>query len=126
MELPSTLKVGWWCPERAMAQSQRSKWNYLLIAVFVLFVVALGWQIITGSGLLPGDTGTEPVAGTDETTSGSGHMDLAAWPWTLFLLAGTIVLGAAIGWGEFQSRRGSRRDWQAGEAKTREIYKQDR
>lgn len=104
----------------------RLRWTYLLYAIFALFLVLLGWQVVAGSGLLPSDTvGTEPIASPDETGSGSGHMNLGAWTWTLALVALTIVVGLAIAWGEYQTRRISRRDWEKSERKTKELYKSD-
>lgn len=107
-----------------MAQRTRSNWTYLLWALFAVFAIVLIWQIVSGTGLLPGDTGRDVAAGTNET-SGSGQMNLGAWPWTLTVLGGTIILGVAIAWAEFRNRRLTQAEWDAGEAKTREIYKSD-
>lgn len=109
-----------------MTSPNRSKWNYALWALFAVFLIVLVWRIIDGSGLLPGDTGTQPIAGSDETASGSGQQDLGSWAWTLVVLVGTVLLGGAIAWGEYQTRRISRRDWQAGEARAHDIYKDGR
>lgn len=104
---------------------RRSAWMYAGYVALALLAVLLIWQVASATGLLPGSSPTHPLATAEETSSGSGHMDLGAWTWALFILIATIALGAAIAWGEYNARKLTRAQWEAGEAKTREIYKDD-
>ena len=82
----------------------------LTVIVFVVFLAVLAvyaWLIIDMAGILPGDTGTEPVATPAETEDGGGSwlMDLAAMPWTFVVLLSTVALGLVIA---FEQRRASK------------------
>lgn len=103
-----------------MAQRHHSMWRYIAYGALAFLFVLLVWNVVALTG-----SGRAPVATAGETASGSVHINLAAWPWTLFILIGTVALGAAIAYGEIQGRKVTRQQWDAGEAKTRELYKDD-
>jgi hypothetical protein len=107
-----------------MAQHKRAGWQNIVIVLFGAFLILLAFRIVADSGLLPGDGGTDAMAPGDETQSGSGQMDLGARPWTLLIFASTVALGAILAWAQRKTAHVPRADWQAGEAKAREIYKE--
>jgi hypothetical protein len=91
----------------------------------VLLLLIILWLVISGSGLLPGDTGVEPVADPAEGQTGQ-LMNLAAWPWTVILLLGTIVLGVGIAWGQFRSGQVTEAENDRTEAATRALHERER
>lgn len=48
--------------------------------------------------------------------------DLAAWPWTMVVVIGTITVGLAIAWGMYRTSKISRRETKRTEEATRELY----
>ncbi|RYE41224.1 MAG: hypothetical protein EOP21_08950 [Hyphomicrobiales bacterium] len=94
------------------------------IAALIVLLGILAWLVISGSGLLPGDTGVAPVADPAEG-QGSQTMNLAAWPWTIVVAVTTLVLGIGIAYGQLRTRRLSRTEFERGETASRELYRED-
>lgn len=89
-----------------------------------ILLVALVWLLLSGSGLLPGDNGIEPIADPSEGRTGQ-TMNLGAWPWTLIVLVATIILGAAIAWGQYRTRRRNLAEKARTEAATAVLYDEE-
>ena len=102
--------------------TRQSRLNLLVIAGVALVLVVLAWLILTASGLLPGDSGREPAT-TQTTAPGVGGLD--ALGWTLVVLAGTIVLGIAIAFGQMRSSRTTRAEEEVTEEATRELHRRE-
>jgi hypothetical protein len=111
--------------ENIMA-TKGSKTTLVAAIGFIILVAILLWLVISGSGLLPGDTGVEPIADGNEGQSGSTLMNLGAWPWTMIVLVATIVLGVGIAYGQYRSRQVTRADLERTEAATRALHEQER
>lgn len=105
----------------ASSQTRTPGWMILLYVLFAVCVIALLWLVLTGIGVLP--SGPAPAAGTPEV---SGRQNLGAWPQTVVVFIATVVLGAAIAWGQYRSRNLPRATWEAGEAGSHELYKDGR
>lgn len=48
--------------------------------------------------------------------------NLAAWPWTMVVVIGTIAIGLGIAWGMYRTSQMTRRETQRAEEATRELY----
>src|SRR5690606_31037713 len=84
-----------------------------LIAFGTVMLAGLVVIFIQASGLLPGDRGVEP---TTADPGVGGVMNLAAWPWTVIIVIGTLVLGLAIAYGQFRAGRLSREESERADA----------
>jgi hypothetical protein len=52
-------------------------------------------------------------------------MDLAAFPWVILVVGGTIVLGLVIAWGAWRTGRRTPAEKAIRDAGTREVYKRE-
>ena len=108
-----------------MATSHRSPATLVATGGLVLLLLVILVLVISGSGLIPGDTGVEAIADPNEGQTGQ-VMNLAAWPWTLILLVATIVLGVGIAWGQIRSNKVSDAENARTEAATRALHQRER
>src|SRR5687767_12469443 len=108
-----------------MAQGTDRTLRWGLLAALGIFFVVLVYIVVTQSGLLPGDTGdTAAVTTAGEETSG-GQLGLAAWPWGLFLVIATVVLGGVIAYGQYKSSKATRAQLRAGEEASHKLYAEE-
>jgi hypothetical protein len=103
-----------------MAIFHGSKWTALLIAGLLVAGGGYTILILSQSGLT--DSAEPPLVGPLE---GSGQtMDLAALPWTVFLLVATAVLGAVLAYGQYRASKVTREERQRSEDAVSETYKE--
>lgn len=101
------------------------KWRWALVGAIAVFLVALGFIVLLGTGLLPGDTADTAGNVTASEVASGGQLGFGAWPWAVLILLATIILGGAIAFGQYRASKATRRQMQAGEAATHELYAKD-
>lgn len=97
------------------------KWSYVLIGGVALFLLVMAVIVISGTGLIPGDSADTAGAAADGEAAG-GQLELGAWPWALFILLGTAALGGALAYAQYRSSKASRSQERTSEAGTRRVY----
>lgn len=100
-----------------MAIYHGSKWTALLIAGLLLAGGGYVILIVLQSGAVDRPP---PTVGPIESSGQS--MDLAALPWTIFLLVATAVLGAGIAYGQYRAGKVTRSEREKGEKAVRKMY----
>ena len=108
-----------------MAHHKLDRWTALLIVALLLFGGIYVFLVISGSGLLPGDTGTEGAVDADTPNTGP-IMNLGAWSWTSVVLIGTAILGVALAYSQWRTSKLTRSEFEAGEREVRRAHQENR
>jgi hypothetical protein len=108
-----------------MARHSNRILRLALVAILGVFLLVLAYIIVTQSGVVPGDTGDTAAAATADEGISGGQLGLAAWPWALFLVIATVVLGAAIAYGQYSTSRASKAQLKAGDQASHELYREE-
>jgi hypothetical protein len=101
------------------------RWVLALVALAIVFTVTLIYIVLSGTGVMPGDAADTAAQTRSSERVGGGQPDMAAWPWGMIVLLGTIILGVAIGYGQYQSSRTTEAQDRAGEKAARKLYKEE-
>lgn len=100
------------------------KWSYVLAGGVAVFLIVMAVIVISGTGMIPGDSADTAGAPADGSAAG-GQLELGAWPWALFVLLGTVALGAALAYGQYRSSKATRAQERASEAGSRRVYRHE-
>lgn len=108
-----------------MAGSTNRTLRWVLLAGLGVFFLGVAYIIVTQSGVLPGDTGDTSASNTTNEALSGGQLKLAAWPWALFIIIATVVLGGAIGYGQYSSSRASKAQLKAADDASHKLYREE-
>jgi hypothetical protein len=108
-----------------MAVYSGSKLNLVLIIGLLVTAAIYLLLMISGAGILPGDTGTDPTASATEVNPTGQPMDLAALPWASVVLVFTAILGAGLAYAQYRSSKVTPREEMRTEAATHEKMKKE-
>ncbi len=109
-----------------MAHHKMDRWTALLIVGLLLFGGIYVFLAVSGSGLLPGDTGTEGVVDAADSPSTGPFMNLGAWSWTSVVLTGTAFLAIALAYAQWRTSRLTRTEFEQGEREVRRAHSENR